>query len=66
MCECEYRGQNLQTVPIRTLEDESTDWSRGHVLDETREEGLSLEVGVVLLQVLFGSVNELDVGDLVA
>lgn len=52
--------------PLPTLEDEGADGSRRHVLDQAGEKGLSLEVGVVLLKVLFGGMNELDVGDLVA
>ena len=48
-----------------TLEDNGDDWSGSHVLDETREERLSLEVRVVLLEVLLRGVDELEVNDLV-
>jgi hypothetical protein len=40
--------------------------TRGHVLDETGEEGLFLEVGVVLLEVSLAGRDELHGGELEA
>lgn len=52
---------------VLTLPDHGDNGARGHVLDQTREEGLALEVGVVLgkpkgtylLEVVLTSVHEL-------
>jgi len=45
---------------IEALPNHSDDGARSHVLDQTREERLVLQVLVVLLEVLGGGVNELE------
>jgi len=45
---------------VQALPDHGNDGSGGHVLNETGEEGLALKVGVVLLKVLWGCVNEFE------
>jgi len=44
---------------VETFPDGGNNGSRGHVLDEAREEGLALKVLVVLFEVLRGSMDEL-------
>lgn len=50
---------------VLALEDDADDGAGSHVLDETGEELLALEVLVVLLEVLLGGVDHLEGGDLV-
>ena len=50
---------------VLALEDDADDGTGSHVLDETGEELLALEIGIMLFQVLFGSVNHFESGDLV-
>jgi len=45
---------------VQALPDHSNYGSGGHVLNETGEEGLALKIGIVLLKVLWGCVNELE------
>lgn len=49
---------------VTALPDHGADGARGHVGNETVEEGLALEVGVVGLEVLLGGGDELDGGKL--
>lgn len=51
---------------ILALPHHGNDGARGHVLDQTGEEGLALEVGVVLLEVVLTGVHELHGHELVA
>ena len=44
---------------VLALPDHGHNGARGHVLDQAGEERLALEVGVVLLQVVFAGVHEL-------
>jgi len=50
---------------VETLDHKGANRSRGHILDESREEGLVLEVGIVLLKVLSSGMNHLHGHDLV-
>lgn len=45
---------------IKTLPYHGNNGSRGHVLDEAREERLALEVGIMLLKMFRRSVDELE------
>ena len=56
------RGPPHNTTCLRL----KTQLTRGHVLDEAREEGLFLEVGVVLLEVSLAGRDELHGGELEA
>lgn len=49
---------------VTALPDHGADGTGGHVGNETREEGLAGEVGVVGLEVLLGGGDELDGGKL--
>lgn len=51
---------------ILALEDDGNNRSGSHVFDETWEERLGGEIGIVLLEVLLGSVNHLEGDNLVA
>jgi len=45
---------------IQTLPNHGYNGSRCHVLDETREEGFSFQVSIMLLEVLWSCLNELE------
>jgi hypothetical protein len=51
---------------VTALPDHGADGAGSHVGDETGEEGLALQVGVVGLEVLLGSGDQLDGGQLEA
>ena len=51
---------------ITTLEDDGGDWAGVHVLDETGEEWLVREIGIVLLEVLLAWRDELESCDFVS
>jgi hypothetical protein len=51
---------------VTALPDHGADGAGSHVGDETGEEGLALQVGVVGLEVLLGSGHQLDGGQLEA
>ena len=51
---------------VTTLPDHGADGARQHVLDQTGEEGLALEVGIVVLEVLLAGSDELDGNELEA
>jgi len=51
---------------ITTFPDHGADGSAAHILDESREEWLSGEILIVLLEVLFASSHQLDGSEFVA
>jgi hypothetical protein len=51
---------------VLALPDHGNHWSRDHVRDETREELLALQVGVVVLHVLLGGASHLHGDQLVS
>lgn len=51
---------------VTTLPDHGSDGTAQHVLNQTGEEGLVLEIGIVGLEVLLGGGDELEGNQLVA